>query len=66
MIEGLDQLTKLRDLTFYNNKISTVGNMDTLTELQILSLGNNQLETLTDVSVYSDLKLNRVCLIIRG
>lgn len=49
VIEGLDQLTKLKDVTFFNNRITTICNMDALTELQIFSIGNNKLTNLTDV-----------------
>ena len=50
MIEGLDKLTKLQDLTLYNNRISRIENMDMLTELHVLSLGNNNLTDLENVS----------------
>ena len=50
VIDGLDQLTKLKDVTFFNNRISTICNMDSLSELQVLSIGNNKLEELDDVS----------------
>jgi len=49
VIEGLDNLTKLQDLTLYNNRISTIEKMDTLTELHVLSLGNNDLSALDGV-----------------
>ncbi len=50
MIEGLDKLTKIEDLTLYNNRISRLENMDALTQLHIFSIGNNQLKELENVS----------------
>ena len=44
VIEGLDTLTQLKDLTLFNNRIKTLGAMDTLTQLQVFSVGNNKLE----------------------
>ncbi len=48
-VEGLDNLTKLRDLTLYNNRISELENMDSLTELHVFSAGNNKLSQLENV-----------------
>lgn len=48
-IEGLDQLSKLRDLTLYNNRITKLENMDSLTQLHVFSAGNNKLEQLENV-----------------
>ena len=53
MIEGLDKLSKLEDLTLYNNRIAQIENMDALTELHVLSLGNNDLKELENVSFKS-------------
>ena len=50
VIEGLDRLTRLEDLTLYNNRIQSIENMDTLTNLHVLSLGNNDLDKLDNVS----------------
>lgn len=50
VIEGLDKLPKLQDLTLYNNRISAIENMDNLAQLHVLSLGNNDLEKLENVS----------------
>lgn len=50
VIEGLDQLVKLEDLTLFNNRIQRLENMDTLTELHVLSVGNNELKELSNVS----------------
>jgi len=50
IIEGLDTLVKLQDLSLYNNRISKIEHMDTLQELQIFSIGKNNLTTLEDVS----------------
>ena len=49
MIEGLDRLAKLEDLTLYNNRITRLENMDSLTKLHIFSVGNNQLKELDNV-----------------
>ncbi|KAM7091253.1 LOW QUALITY PROTEIN: dynein regulatory complex subunit 3 [Ciconia maguari] len=49
VIEGLDTLVKLQDLSLYNNRISKMEHMDTLQELQIFSIGKNTLTTLEDV-----------------
>jgi Leucine-rich repeat (LRR) protein len=38
-IEGLSKLTKLKDLSLYNNNIETVENLDTLKNLNVISLG---------------------------
>lgn len=46
VVEGLGQLTKLEDITLYNNRISRLENMDTLVNLQVLSVGNNDLNQL--------------------
>ena len=50
VIEGLDKLTKLKDLTLYNNRISKIENMDSLSQLHVFSVGNNSLKQLDDVS----------------
>ena len=49
VIEGLDSLTKLRDLTLYNNRIQKIENMDQLKELHVFSIGNNDLQDLENV-----------------
>ena len=49
VIEGLDSLTQLEDLTLYNNRISRIENMDTLTKLHVFSIGNNNLTELENV-----------------
>lgn len=49
VIEGLDQLTKLEDLTLYSNRISKIENMDNLENLQVFSIGNNVLKDLEHV-----------------
>lgn len=51
MIEGLDALVKLQDLSLFNNHISVIENMDALQNLQILSLGNNLISQLDHVSL---------------
>ena len=50
VLEGLNKLTKLRDLTLFNNRISRIEGMDALKELHVLSLGNNSLKQLDNVS----------------
>ena len=50
VIEGLDKLTQLEDLTLFNNRIQQLENMDTLTKLHVLSVGNNDLKELDNVS----------------
>ena len=49
-IEGLEKLTKLKDLTLYNNRISILENMESLVDLHVFSAGNNRLEQLENVS----------------
>lgn len=50
VIEGLDKLTKMKDLTLYNNRISKIENMESLTQLHVFSVGNNSLKQLDNVS----------------
>ena len=50
VIEGLDTLVKLRDLTLFNNRITRIENMDTLVHLHVLSIGNNNIKGLENVS----------------
>lgn len=50
VIEGLDKLTKLKDLTLYNNRILKIENMESLTNLHVFSVGNNSLKQLDNVS----------------
>ncbi|KAJ3321556.1 Dynein regulatory complex subunit 3 [Boothiomyces sp. JEL0866] len=45
-IEGLNSLTKLTDLTLFNNRISKIANMDDLVNLQVFSIGNNNIQTI--------------------
>jgi Leucine-rich repeat (LRR) protein len=42
-LEGLEQLTKLQDLSLYNNQIPTLQGLDTLKDLNVLSIGEQQL-----------------------
>ena len=55
VIEGLDKLTKLKDLTLYNNRISKIENMDFLSQLHVFSIGNNSLKQLDNVSTFQQL-----------
>ena len=48
-IEGLSTLTKLTDLSLFNNLISELEGLEALQELSALSLGNNQLVALESV-----------------
>ena len=56
IIEGLDKLTKLEDLTLFNNRIARLENMDALAQLHVLSIGNNKLDQLENVSYGTCLK----------
>lgn len=51
VIEGLDALVKLQDLSFYNNRISKIENLDMLQELQVFSIGNNNIQNLENVRI---------------
>lgn len=48
-IENLSALTRLVDLSLYNNKITTFEGLDALEDLKSLSLGNNQFKELEKV-----------------
>ena len=50
VMEGLENLTKLTDVTLYNNRISRIENMDTLIKLHVFSIGNNNLKELENAS----------------
>ena len=50
VIEGLDNLVKLKDLTLFNNRITRIENMDNLVDLHVLSIGNNNIKGLENVS----------------
>lgn len=49
VIEGLEALVKLQDLSLFNNRISVIENLDTLQNLHILSFGNNAIAQLENV-----------------
>ena len=51
VIEGLSKLSKLEDLTLYNNRIQTVENMDSLLQLHVFSIGNNDIHDLENVCI---------------
>lgn len=53
VIKGLETLTKLEDLTLYNNRISKIENMDALEQLHVFSIGNNEIKDIKDVSIRS-------------
>ena len=44
MIEGLDKLSKLTDLSLYNNNIKVLSGLEELHELNVLSVGKNKIE----------------------
>lgn len=48
-IEGLATLTKLTDLSLFNNLISELEGLETLQELSALSVGNNQIAALEGI-----------------
>lgn len=50
VIEGLDKLTKLEDLTLFNNRIQLLENMDSFPNLHVFSIGNNNLSSLENAS----------------
>ena len=54
VIEGLEGLTKLTDLSLYNNRISKLENMDSLVNLNVFSIGNNNLTDLENVRYLFD------------
>ncbi|KAJ3000105.1 Dynein regulatory complex subunit 3 [Globomyces sp. JEL0801] len=68
-IEGLEGLTKLTDLTLFNNRISTIQGLDDLVNLQVFSIGNNNItvmEGLNDLMKFEQLSVlnltgNAVC-----
>lgn len=41
-LESLEQLTKLQDLSLYNNQIPVLKGLDTLKDLNVLSIGEQQ------------------------
>lgn len=41
-IQGLEQLTKLQDLSLFNNQIACLQGLDTLQNLNVLSIGERQ------------------------
>jgi|SaaInlStandDraft_6_1057023.scaffolds.fasta_scaffold26775_2 hypothetical protein len=46
VIEGLSNLTKLTDLSLYNNKITSLENLEELVDLEVFSIGNNAIKKL--------------------
>ncbi len=52
-IEGLQTLTKLTDLSLFNNKLTAITGLSTLANLECLSLGNNQLQGYSTVEPFS-------------
>lgn len=51
VIEGLNELVNLTDLSLFNNRISKIENMDELTKLTVFSIGNNNLSSLENVII---------------
>ena len=52
VVEGLETLRQLEDLTLYNNRIQRIENMDSLTNLHVFSVGNNDISELENVDIY--------------
>lgn len=44
VIEGLDKLVNLEDLTLHNNRIQKLEGMDALKKLHVFSVGNNEIK----------------------
>ena len=51
-IVGLDNLTRLKDLSLAHNLIECVTGLDGLVDLQVLSLGHNQISDLSQTVLY--------------
>lgn len=51
VIEGLNNLSKIQDLTLYSNKIKKIENMDALKELHMFSIGSNEIQDIKDVKI---------------
>ncbi|KAJ3276416.1 Dynein regulatory complex subunit 3 [Terramyces sp. JEL0728] len=64
-IEGLNSLTKLTDLTLFNNRISKIGNMDDLVNLQLaylIKFENLRVLNLTGNPVHKNPNYKNYCL----
>lgn len=48
---GLDNLVQLKDLSLYQNSITTIENLNNCRKLECLSLGNNLIADVEQVSV---------------
>ena len=60
---GLTQLTKLKDLSLFNNCIENIEGLQTLTQLEVLSLGNNKITELDNIKeLRSFRQLRMLCL----
>jgi Leucine-rich repeat (LRR) protein len=57
-IEGLETLTKLTDLTLFNNRISKIQNLEGLTSLQVFSIGNNDISDLESVCSFNSVAVS--------
>ena len=51
-IEGLENCTKITDLTLFSNHITQLSGLETLKELNVLSVGSNKLKNLEDTIKY--------------
>jgi len=61
VIEGLDNLTKLTDLSLYSNRIERIGNgLNNLVNLECLSLGHNLLSDTSELAVLRRFKRLRM------
>ena len=52
VVEGLDTLTKIKDLSLAHNRIKALGGLDKLVELHVLSIGHNKLAKTEEVGGY--------------
>jgi Leucine-rich repeat (LRR) protein len=57
-LEGLEQLTKLQDLSLFNNQISNLQGLDSLKKLNVLSIGVQLLQLLLADPLVSHLTEN--------
>jgi hypothetical protein len=55
-LAGLDKFTGLKDLSLWQNSITSIAALSTLTNLEYLQLGNNQISSLSALSGLTKLK----------
>ena len=51
-IEGLENCTKITDLSLFSNHITQLSGLENLKELNVLSVGSNKLKNLEDTIKY--------------